>query len=164
MNRATLLLLALPVAACHAPTSNITITSDQGEGNISIQTDATGQTAIKVPGVDVKVQLPKIHIDEKDFEVNGVRLYPGSTITDFNLSAENRTTEKDKGRVTIQFDSPAPLDKVQAWFRDNMAQRGFRMTARGSGFTGTSGDGDPVALELNADGADKSKGRMTVGG
>ncbi len=37
------------------------------------------------------------------------------------------------------------------------------LTETGSGFTGVSGEHGKVTLELSADGADRSKGVLTVG-
>ncbi len=163
MTRAALLLLALPLAACNAPSGNISIQGSDGDGNVTIHADGNGQTTINVPGIDAKISLPKINIDEKDFDVNGMKLYPGSKITDFNVDAQDSKDGKDNGRVRIAFDAPASVDKVQAWFRDGMAQRGFKVSAKGSGFAGTTDKGDPITLELNADGTDKAKGVMEVG-
>ncbi len=36
----------------------------------------TGAVAINVPGFSGKLDLPKIHLDADDFEMNGVHLYP----------------------------------------------------------------------------------------
>lgn len=160
----TLILLApLALAACGTE-GNSSITINGEEGNVSIVTDADGNTRIEAPGVSGSVKLPKLDIDADNFEVSGVKLYPGSKVRDFNLDAtDGRDSAKDKGRLTISFDAPGALDKVQAWFRDNMAQRKFKVSPSGNGFAGTTDDGTPVTLELNADGADKTKGKMTVG-
>ncbi|MEI9850761.1 MAG: hypothetical protein WDN24_07755 [Sphingomonas sp.] len=163
MTRVALALLALPLVACNPPTGNTTVSIHGDADDVSVRMDGSGGTTVTAPGVDLSVRLPKIQIDEKDFEVNGVKLYPGSTIKDFNLNAGERSGDKDHGKLRISFDSPAALDKVQAWFRDNMAQRGFKMRAAGSGFAGTTDKGDPITIDLSAAGADKSSGTMTVG-
>jgi hypothetical protein len=163
MIRFAAIALPLMLAACGESGSNTSISIKGEDGNVAIATDANGVTSIKAPGVDASIKLPKIDIDEANFDVNGVKLYPGSTIKDFNLDASDGGTDKHKGRVGIAFEAPAALDKVQAWFRDNMAKRGFKVSAQGSGFAGTTDEGDPITLELSADGADKSKGKMTVG-
>ncbi|MEZ0243658.1 MAG: hypothetical protein ACAH11_09805 [Sphingomonas sp.] len=158
-------LLAFPIllAGC-TPEGNSTITLNGEDGNVSIVTDADGHTTVSAPGVNASVTLPKIKIDAEDFDVNGVKLYPGSTVRDFNLDAtEANGGGKDKGRLSLSFDSPASLDKVQAWFRDNMAKRKFKVSAQGNGFAGTTDEGDPITLELTPDGPDKTKGKMTVG-
>ncbi|MEI9853147.1 MAG: hypothetical protein WDN24_22500 [Sphingomonas sp.] len=166
--RSAILLLALPLAlalaACGGVGGNTSISISDEEGNVTITSDASGRTAIKGPGIDISAKLPRIQIESADFDVGGVKLYPGSTVRDFNLNAAERIGEKDNAKLSVVFDSPASLDKVQAWFRDNMAQRGFKVAPRGTGFSGTTNDGDPIEVELQADGADKAKGRMTVGG
>jgi len=160
---AAILLAPLALAACGTE-GNSTITLNGEDGNVSIVTDADGKTTINAPGVNGSVTLPKIAIDSADFQVSGVKLYPGSTVRDFNLDASERGgSEKAQGRLSIAFDSPAPLEKVQAWFRDNMAARKFKVSAQGNGFAGTTDEGDPVTLELTPDGTDKTKGKMTIG-
>ncbi|MCW3835179.1 hypothetical protein ACFQ1E_01010 [Sphingomonas canadensis] len=154
----TVLALALPLAAC-GPGG----TGAGNSANITIEADGSGTAAVKGPGIDISARLPKIDIEAADFEVGGVKLYPGSTIRDFNLKANERIGEKSEARLTITFDAPAPLDKVRPWFRDNMVQRGFKLTPAGGGFTGTTAEGDPIRLELEAGGEGKTRGRMEVG-
>ncbi|MCW3847117.1 hypothetical protein OF829_07685 [Sphingomonas sp. LB-2] len=162
MVRHALLLAPLALAAC-APEGNSTIILNGEDGNVSIVTDAEGHTTVAAPGVNASISLPKIDIDAADFDVNGVKLYPGSTVKDFKLDASEGFAAKGKGHLSIAFDAPASLDKVQAWFRDNMAKRNFKVSAQGNGFAGTTDEGDPVTLELTPDGPDKTKGRMTIG-
>ena len=163
MRRFAILLAPLALAACGSE-GNSTITLNGEDGNVSIVTDADGHTTIKAPGVSGSVDLPKVDIDSADFQVSGVKLYPGSTVRDFNLDAsDSNSGGKDHGRLSIAFEAPASLDKVQAWFRDNMAARKFKVSAQGNGFAGTTDEGDPVTLELTPDGTDKTKGKMTIG-
>ncbi len=161
MRRYAMLLMPFTLAAC-VPEGNSTITINGEDGNVSIVTDAEGRTTVKAPGVNVSANLPKFNVDSAD--VSGIKLYPGSTVRDFNLDAtDGGRGEKDQGRVSLSFDAPASLDKVQAWFRDKMAARKFKVSPQGNGFAGTTDKGDPVTLELDADGPDKTKGKMTVG-
>lgn len=164
MKRYAILLSPLALAACGTE-GNSTITLKGEDGNVSIVTDANGNTTIDGPGISGSVKLPKINIDSADFQVSGVKLYPGSTVRDFNLDASdsNGGGDKDQGRLSIAFDAPGSLEKVQAWFRDNMAARKFKVSAQGNGFAGTTDEGDPVTLELTPDGTDKTKGKMTIG-
>ena len=162
MKRFAIVLAPLALAACGTE-GNSTITLNGEDGNVSIVTDADGRTTVDAPGVNASITLPRINIDAADFDVNGVKLYPGSTVRDFKLDASEGFDTKGKGHLSIAFDAPASLDKVQAWFRDNMAARKFKVSAQGSGFAGTTDEGDPVPLELTPDGADKTKGKMTIG-
>lgn len=153
--------LTLALVGCGTD-GNSTITINGEDGNVSIVTDADGHTTVKAPGVDAAITLPKIKLDAADFDVSGVKLYPGSTVRNFKLDASERAGE-DHGRVDLSFDAPASLDKVQSWFRDAMAKRKFKVAPQGNGFAGTTDEGEPITIELNADGADKTTGRMTVG-
>lgn len=165
MSRFVLLPLAVSfaLAACDGSGTSISINTKDDEGNSTISTDANGQVEIKAPGFAGSIRLPKIQINAEDFEVNGVKLYPGSTIDDFRADAEDKGGDDDKGRVTIRFRSPATPVTVRDWFRDNMTKQGFKVETRGNGLTGTTEDGQPFAVQLDADGDGKSKGRMEVG-
>lgn len=165
MSRLVLLPLALAfaLAACGGSGTSISINAKDDEGNASISTDANGQVKIKAPGFAGSIRLPKIHINAEDFEVNGVKLYPGSTIDDFRADAEDKAGNDDKGKVTIRFRSPAAPTTVRDWFRDNMTKQGFKVETRGNGLEGTTEDGQPFSVRLDADGDGKSKGRMEVG-
>ena len=165
MARLAALLLALPLAACGGGggDSNFSIHAEGKDGNVAVASDGSGHMSIKAPGIEGSIKLPKIDIDAADFDVDGVKLYPGSKIHDFNISAADRAASgKDQGQVTIAFDSPASLDKVQGWFRDNMAQQGFKVAPKGNGFAGTTSDGGAVTLDLTADGDERTTGKMIL--
>lgn len=165
MYRSALLLAALPLAACGGAGTgtSISINAQSDEDNSTLSTDGNGEVAIKVPGFEGALKLPPIDISAEDFEVDGLRLYPHSKIHSFQADAQDRRGEKDHGKVVVAFDSPASLAKVQGWFRDNLAKRGFKTSADGNGFKGTTEDGDPFVLTLDAAGADKVSGKMEVG-
>lgn len=166
MHRAVLLLTLLPLAACDGSGNGTSVSinaKSDSDGNASISTDANGQMAIKAPGFEGAIKLPKIHIDAEDFDVNGVKLYPNSTIAALNVDAEEKAGDKDRGQVRVAFESPAALAMVQGWFRDKMTARGFKVEADGTGLKGTTDEGDPFRLQLNAEGDQKTKGQLEVG-
>jgi hypothetical protein len=160
-----LLLLALPLAACGGGEgTSISINASGGEdGNSSIATDANGQVAINVPGFSGAIKLPKIQINAENFDINGLKLYPKSRISDLKVDAEDKAGDRDQGKVRVAFESPAALATVQGWFRDNLAKQGFKVQPQGNGFAGTTDEGESFALTLDPDGADKIKGRIEVG-
>lgn len=167
MHRALLLLTLLPLAACGGSGTgtsfSINATSDE-DGNSTITTDSNGQMAIKAPGFEGAIKLPKFHVNAQNFDFNGVKLYPDSQVSDLNVDAEDGKAGEGKGKVRVAFESPAALAKVQGWFRDKMAARGFRIEADGDGLKGTTDDGDPFRLVLSADGDQKTKGKLEIGG
>jgi len=162
MNRLALLLARLALAACDGAGTSISLSGNGSEGNVSIKTGADGQVSIQAPGVSIASKLPRINLTAEDFDINGLKLYPNSAIRELNAIGDD--SGKDDSRVTVAFDSPAALATVQAWFRDNLAKHGFKAQALGNGFTGISKDGEPFSLELSAEGADKTRGRMEVRG
>jgi hypothetical protein len=161
MLRYAALVLPLTLAAC-GPNGATNISIHDSDGDVNVSSDGNGVASIKLPGIDASIKLPPIKVSAADFEVNGVKLYPGSTLKGLDVNANAQDNEKD-GRVATSFDSPASLAKVQAWFRDAMAKHGFKVSQQGNGFAGTTDDGQPVTVELEADGPDKTKGSMTVG-
>lgn len=164
MRRLPLLLLPLSLAACGSGTPvSIDIKSDEGD-NASITMD-NGAVAIKGDKFEGNFRIPSIKMKAKDFDFDGVKLYPDSEIGNFHISALDRKGQaNDEGRVTVDFTAPAALGKVQDWFRDQLTREGFKFSARDGGFAGTTKDGDPFTLDLAADGIDKAKGRIEFRG
>ena len=161
MLRHALLALPLTLAACGSG-GNTNISIHDADGDVNISTDDNGHASIKLPGFDASIKMPKMDITGENFDVHGVKLYPGSTIRDVDIDAHDGNGDKD-GRVALKFEAPASLDKVQAWFRDAMAKHGFKVSPQGNGFAGTTDEGQPITLELEAVGGDKAKGTITVG-
>jgi hypothetical protein len=166
MHRALLLLALVPLAACGGSGTgtsfSINATSDE-DGNSTITTDRNGQMAIKAPGFEGAIKLPKFHVNAENFDFNGVKLYPDSQVSELNVDAADSKTDEDKGKVRVAFESPAALAKVQGWFRDKMAARGFKVENDGTGLKGTTDEGDPFRLALSADSHQKTKGKLEVG-
>lgn len=162
MTRFALLLAPLALAACDGGGTNISLSGNGTEGNVSIKTGADGGVSIEAPGVSIATRLPKINLTAEDFDVNGLTLYPKSAIRELNAVGNDKLGTKQESHVTVAFDSPAPLATVQAWFRDNLAKQGFKVEPKGNGFAGTTKEGESFTLELSADGDDKAKGRIEV--
>ncbi|MDG2533281.1 hypothetical protein P6144_06455 [Sphingomonas sp. HITSZ_GF] len=160
--RPLLLLLPLALAACNGKGTSVSIDVD-GDDNSSFTMD-NGTVAVNGTDFKAKFKVPQIKVTAENFDLNGVKLYPGSTLGSFNISGQDKPGGKDEGKVSASFASPAALDKVQGWFRDQLTEQDFKFTAQGSGFAGTTDDGDPFTLDLSADGDGKTKGRIEVRG
>lgn len=156
-------LTALAVAACDGTGTSVTIDAKSDGGNSTLATDGNGQMAIKVPGFEGALKIPKMEIDAEDFEMNGVTLYPGSKITNLHVNAEEHAGRRDKGEVTVDFTSRAAPATVQQWFREKMTAKGFKAETDGAGLKGTTDEGDPFTLRLEADGAENAKGQLRLG-
>jgi hypothetical protein len=162
------LILAATLSACDGSKDGTTISfnSTDSDGNVVASVDGnSGAVAINAPGFSGKIKLPKLHLDSKDFDMNGVHLYPGSTISAMNIDAHDggkAGDEKDEGIVRVSFASPASAATVRDWFQQKLSAAGFTLSASGNGLVGTTDDKKPFKLDLTPDGADKSKGTITV--
>ena len=156
-----LALVALPLAACNRPDEGTSISINADSGNVLGAVDGkSGEVKLDVPGFSGKIKLPKIQLDAKDFDLNGVHLYPGSTIDNVNVAGGDTT---DGGNVQVSFTSPADPATVQQWFQDRLNKAGFTVNPGGNGLVGTTDENKPFALDLTAAGPDRAKGKITLG-
>ena len=158
----SILFAALTLAACGDSGDGTSISINAGDSNMVAGVDGNGQLAINLPGGFAgNVKLPKMTLDADNFDMNGVHLFPGSTISGMNVDADG----KDGGLVRVEFQSPANPTKVRDWFLDKLSkQAGFTITASGDDLIGTTDENEPFRLDLAPDGADRSKGTIVIGG
>jgi hypothetical protein len=164
--------LALPLAAALAACgggedgNGTSISIKDGDGEASIKADKDGRVAIKAPGFEGSLKLPKFDLGAGDFEIDGLKLYPGSTIASLNVDGNQSAEGKGDGAgsVRVQFDSPAAADQVRTWFREQMQAAGFTVAANGSQLSGKTGEGSDFTLKLDPAGDAKSHGTLTVQG
>ena len=152
--------LALPLVACDrsGDGSAVTINADGGNALGSLDT-RSGEVKVDVPGFSGQFKLPKIQLDATDFDLNGVRLYPGSTIDTVNVA-----TAGGDGGLRLAFTSPAGAEQVRAWFQERLGKAGFTLRQSGQGLTGTTDEKKPFRLELDDDGTGRAKGTIVLGG
>ena len=155
--------ILLPLAACGSKEgASISINTSDSDGNVVAAVDGKGETTIDTPFFKGKITIPKLKIDASNFDMNGVHLYPGSTIGGMNIEAHDRPGKEDDGNVRVSFSSPAAPATVRDWFKEKLTAAGFKLTAKGDGLSGTTDEGKPFTLDLTPDGADKSKGVITL--
>jgi len=165
MNRIWLTLpLATALAACGGGEEGTSISINGSDGEVSAKSDADGRVSLKAPGFEGSIKLPKFNIGADDFEVDGVKLYPGSTISNFNIDADSGTTEKGGNAVRVQFDSPASAAQVGDWFAEQMKAAGFTVEGTGPKITGMTRKGSAFTVDLSDAGDKKSSGTLTVQG
>ena len=138
------------LSACDkgAKGTDITISGTDSEGKPATakMDGATGRVTIDVPGVKVDVPLPRIELDSGNFDVGGVKLYPGSTVSGLNVLTDKKGDGSDGVKIT--FDAPADPATVSAWFAEKMRKQDFSVTADGTSLSGKTDDGDPFSLKL----------------
>ena len=150
--------LSLSLAACDDGTPGTSISINSDDGNMVAGVDGNGQLAINLPGGFAgKIKLPKMTLDAENFDMNGVHLFPGSTISGMNVDAN----DKDGGVVRVRFNSPASPSTVRDWFREKLSkQAGFTITASGDDLIGTTDEKQPFRLDLAPDGAGRSNSAL----
>lgn len=159
----TRILLALPLAAALAGCggndgegASVSIKGDGGNTIASVGKD--GRVAIKAPGFEGSVKLPRVDLGAADFEIDGLKLYPKSTIANLNVESGSG---KDGG-VRVEFNSPAAAAQVRDWFRQQMRNAGFTVEMKDGALSGKTRDGSPFSLKIAPTGTDKSRGTLSV--
>jgi hypothetical protein len=127
-----------------------------------------GRIAIKAPGFDLAINLPKEVADEARADRDNKLLYPGSSIRGIHIAAAPAAEGKDGSEVDMRFSSPDPVDTVLAWYRDPARAEGFTLekTAREGESHLITGvrkrDGHRFKLRLSARAGGGTDGRLTV--
>jgi hypothetical protein len=133
--------------------TDISINAKDPQGDVAIKADGqTGKVSVNVPGFNASVSLPKVMLEDGDFDIDGVKLYPGSKVTSVNVNA-NSDGENKKAVVTIAFTSPAEPEKVRAWFAKGFADSDVKAKATTTGFAGTTDDAGSFSMTLTPSGA-----------
>lgn len=162
-------LAAAPLAACDKgePGTTITLNASGNDGNMVAGVDGTsGTVSVNTPVFSGSLKLPKIQIGADNFEMNGVHLYPGSTISSLNIDARDGGDGKDddSGTVHVRFTSPADPATVRDWFADKLGKAGFTLHQSGNGLAGTTDENKPFTLDLKPAGNGKAEGSIKIDG
>jgi hypothetical protein len=90
------------------------------------------------------------------FDIDGVRLPPGSSVTGFSMFA------RDKGAtVNMSFNTPMSPDQTRSYFVDQFKEKGVEAAISGDSVTGKSKDGSPFTISVTP-GASGSQGKVDI--
>jgi len=162
---------ALALATCGSSSDGATpgtdisidVTTDEGNPVKASSDGKTGEIAIDVPGFKANIAMPKIKLDADNFDIDGVKLYPGSKVISMKVDQVTRSAGDNKGNVRISFDAPASPEVVKAWFLEKLtANDKLTVKSTVSGFAGTSKDGDPFMLDLRPGETGHTTGSMII--
>ncbi|HEY6049544.1 MAG TPA: hypothetical protein VIV07_10935 [Sphingomicrobium sp.] len=152
MNRWLLLVPMALLTGCNVHSKS----PGSGDENVTINADESGNVAFNLPFVNGQVKLPSGFMSNGDFDIDGVKLMPGSKVSGLNVFAA------DKGStVNITFTAPAPPDQVRSYFVDQFRKQGVEASLAGDVVTGKSKDGSPFSIQVAAAGTG-SKGTIVV--
>ena len=150
MNRSALILLPVLLAGCDVHANN------GKDENVSINADGSGNIAFDVPFVKGQVKVPAAMMHKGDFDIDGVKLMPGSEVTGFNLNAHDHGAT-----VEMAFTAPAAPDQVRSYFIDQFKQKGVVAALSGDAVSGKSKDGTPFLIHVSPSGSG-SAGKIEI--
>ncbi len=139
MKRSALLMLVPLLVACNVQSKNPT----NGDDNVSIHSDESGHISFNLPIAQGQVKVPAAMMHNGNFDIDGVKLMPGSSVTGFALDSAH-----DKTVVNLSFTAPAAPDAVRAYYVDQFRKQGVDAALAGGSITGTSKDGSPFAIQV----------------
>lgn len=152
MNRLAFLAIPALLAGCHASLKN-PANSDE---SVTMKGQSNGQVSFNFPFAQGHVKIPESMMKSGQFDIDGVRMIPGGTLTGFNVNAgDNGST------VNIGFSSPVSPHDTQAYFLDQFRQKGVEAAAAGDSISGKAKDGDNFLIHV-ASAAQGSTGTIQI--
>jgi len=152
MNRSVLLMPVALLAGCNVQSSN----PANADENVTISADEGGNVAFNLPFVKGQVKVPSRFMHNGDFDIDGVKLMPGSQVTGFSVFA------KDKGStLNMTFTAPASPDAVRSYFVDQFKQKGVEAALAGDAVSGKTKDGSAFTIQHGA-AASGSNGTIVI--
>ena len=109
--------------------------------------DGSGNINFDVPFVKGQVKVPAAMLHNGDFDIDGVKLMPGSKVTGFSVFAQDKGT-----KVDMAFTATAPPDQVRSYFLDQFNAKGVEAALSGDAVSGKSKDGDPFVIHVSPSG------------
>ena len=169
MRFAYLIAPTLLLAACgqeeksDAKSDTPDVSINAGGGGVKIRSSTDG-SKISIGGKDVAINIDVpdfVDLDiESDFDIDGVKLYPGSEVTRVNIDANDRKGG-DTAAVKLGFTAPAAPGVAADWMADEFAKKGIRVTRSGDTLTGRAKDGDDFTIRFSPDGK-TAKGEVAI--
>lgn len=152
MNRSGLLMPLALLGGCKVHSQN-PANSDE---KVTIKADEGGNVAFNLPFVKGEVKVPSGFMHNGNFDIDGVKLMPGSSVTGFSVFAA------DKGStVNVAFTAPAPPGDVRSYFVDQFRKQGVEAALAGDSVSGKSKDGDPFTIQVGP-AASGSQGKIVI--
>ena len=143
--------------------TEVSINAGDEHGGVQIKTGKDGGN-IKIggDGAAIDIDIPDfVDLDiESDFDIDGVKLYPGSKVTTVNVDANDRNGAS-KATVKLGFTSPAAPAKAADWMAGEFAKKGVKVTRSGDTLAGKDKDGSDFTINFVPDGAN-AKGEVVI--
>lgn len=149
--------------ASDAPGTNISVSAKSDSGApVRIKADGeTGQLAVKIPGVDATIAMPKIMLKDSNFDLDGVKLFPGATISTVSVVADNPTSA-EAAKVKIVFQAPASPAAVKSWFEQAFTEKAVAVRTAGESLIGKTRDGAAFRMDFASAQDGKTSGTILI--
>ena len=152
MNRFVLLVPLALLGGCNVHSKN----PANDDENVTINADENGSVAFNLPFVKGQVKIPSGFMHNGNFDIDGVKLMPGSQVTGFNVNAQDEAAV-----VNMTFTAPAAPDQVRSYFVDQFKKQGIDAALSGDSVSGKSKDGSPFTIQV-ASADSGSKGTIVI--
>ena len=143
--------------------TEVSINAEGDGGGIKIQAGKDGgKIRIGGDGAAINIDVPDfVDLDVAgDFDIDGVKLYPGSQVTKVDVDASDKAGA-DKATVKLGFTSPAAPAKAADWMAGEFAKNGVKVTRSGDTLAGKDKDGADFTIKFAPDGAN-AKGEVLI--
>ena len=152
MNRFALVLLLPLLTGCDVHSKN----PADGDGNVLITADESGQVEFNLPMAEGKVKLPSGIMSDGKVDIDGVKMMPGSSVSGFSVFAGD-----EGSTVTMAFKAPAPPDQVRSYFVNEFRRQGGEAALTGDTVQGKTRDGSAFKIDVAA-AANGSQGKIEI--
>ena len=143
--------------------TEVSINAGDEHGGIQIKTGKDGgNIKISGDGAAIDIDIPDfVDLDiESDFDIDGVKLYPGSKVTKVDVDANDKNGA-DTATVKLGFTSPAAPKQAADWMAGEFTKKGVEVTRTGDTLAGKDKDGADFRINFIADGA-TAKGEVVI--
>ncbi len=153
------------LAACEQekPASDSPGASVSADGDVQITVDKDGgELKINSDGVKLDLDIPDLGDMDiaTDFDIDGVKLYPGSKIDTMDIDASDKNGA-DAATVKFGFSAPAAPKVAADWMGAEFAKKNIQVERAGTTLRGTDKDGDDFTISFVPDGAN-AKGQVVI--
>jgi len=126
------------------------------DDKVNINADASGQIAFDVPFAKGQVKVPSGWMHNGNFDIDGVKLMPRSSVTGFNVDAADHNAT-----VEMSFTAPASPDEVRSYYIGQFKKQGLEVALAGDAIAGKTKDGSPFTIQVGP-AASGSRGKIVI--
>lgn len=152
MNRLAIFMVLPLLVGCDVHSKN----PANGDDNVTINADDSGHISFNLPIGQGQLKVPTGFMHKGDFDIDGVKLPPGSSITGFSVFA------RDQGSIVdMSFNAPTSPDEVRSYFVEQFKKQGMEAALSGDSVTGKTKDGSPFTINVGS-ASNGSQGKIEV--